>query len=243
VETIRGGKWCEQQGSLMRGLAFGILDPDGERYRLALLHRGECPACRAYVLSLRGLAAALPPVLAPSSFGAAALALAGRGSHVPLRAAASGASSAASGGGGAAAGVSSAAGGVQVLAAKLAVGCLLALGVGAGCVALEQGHGHWRRAPRWRDEAASAGVAAAIAASAAGRALAGAAPRSSPPAAKTGRGSRAAARLTSEAGREFGPEQRVGLAASDWPAVAVERARAQPAKPAAAAAQREFAPG
>ena len=65
VETIRGGGWCEEQGSLMRALAYGILDPDGERYRLALAHRGECPACRAYVVSLRGLAAALPPVLLP----------------------------------------------------------------------------------------------------------------------------------------------------------------------------------
>ena len=60
VETIRGGGWCEEQGSLMRGLAFGILDPEGERYRLAMAHRRECPACRAYVLSLRGLAAVLP---------------------------------------------------------------------------------------------------------------------------------------------------------------------------------------
>src|ERR1019366_4959555 len=58
AETIRDGSWCEEQGSLMRGLAYGILDPDGERYQLALMHRSECPACRAYVTSLRGLAAA-----------------------------------------------------------------------------------------------------------------------------------------------------------------------------------------
>jgi RNA polymerase sigma factor (sigma-70 family) len=38
VETIREGAWCEEQGSLMRGLAYGILDPDGERYRLAMIH-------------------------------------------------------------------------------------------------------------------------------------------------------------------------------------------------------------
>ncbi len=49
----------------MRGLAFGILDPGGERYRLARLHQRECPACRAYVLSLRGLAAVLPPLPLP----------------------------------------------------------------------------------------------------------------------------------------------------------------------------------
>jgi RNA polymerase sigma factor (sigma-70 family) len=41
VETIRGGGWCEEQGSLMRGLAYGILDPEGERYRLAVMHRSE----------------------------------------------------------------------------------------------------------------------------------------------------------------------------------------------------------
>jgi DNA-directed RNA polymerase specialized sigma24 family protein len=62
VETIRGGGWCEEQGSLMRGFAYGILDPDGERYQLALIHSSECPGCRAYVASLRGLAAVLPPV-------------------------------------------------------------------------------------------------------------------------------------------------------------------------------------
>ena len=62
VHTIGAGEWCEEQGSLMRGFAYGILDPDGERHRLALLHRDACPACRAYVLSLRGLAAVFPPV-------------------------------------------------------------------------------------------------------------------------------------------------------------------------------------
>jgi DNA-directed RNA polymerase specialized sigma24 family protein len=65
LEAIRGGEWCERQASLMRGFAFGILDPRGERYRLARLHQRECPACRAYVLSLRGLAAVLPPLPLP----------------------------------------------------------------------------------------------------------------------------------------------------------------------------------
>ncbi|MCW3067691.1 MAG: polymerase, sigma-24 subunit, subfamily [Solirubrobacterales bacterium] len=151
VKTISSGDWCEEQGSLMRGLAYGILDPDGERYRLAVMHRGECPACRAYVVSLRGLAVALPPVLLPSSLGAAAMALAGRGAHAGLGSAGAGATGAAPGGAagvqlGAGIGSMSAtgvagAGGGWVLAggplgAKLAVGCLLVLGVGAGCVAL-----------------------------------------------------------------------------------------------------------
>ena len=84
AETIRGGGWCEEQGSLMRGLAYGILDPNGERYRLALIHRSECPACRAYVVSLRGLAAVLPPVLLPWGLGAGALAGAGAGAHTGI---------------------------------------------------------------------------------------------------------------------------------------------------------------
>jgi hypothetical protein len=39
ADTIRAGGWCDEQGSLMRGLAYGILDPNGERYRLALIHQ------------------------------------------------------------------------------------------------------------------------------------------------------------------------------------------------------------
>ena len=78
VDTIRSGGWCEEQGSLMRGLAYGLLDPDGERHRLALLHCDECSACRAYVSSLRGLAARMPPVLLPWGVGAGLLAGAAR---------------------------------------------------------------------------------------------------------------------------------------------------------------------
>ena len=151
VETIRGGGWCEEQGSLMRGLAFGILDPEGERYRLALAHRRECPACRAYVISLRGLAAVLPmPVFLPGVLGAGALA--GTGAGVGAGAGAQGAGTGVGAGAQAGSGIggalsasgtagAGAAGGGWLLAggpvgAKLAVGCLLALGVGASCVAL-----------------------------------------------------------------------------------------------------------
>jgi RNA polymerase sigma factor (sigma-70 family) len=161
VQAITGGEWCKEQGSLMRGLAFGILDPQGERYRLALSHRDACPACRAYVLSLRGLAAALPPVpallhtiLAGGAAGAggaaSAGALTGSGSagvgvggsagatSAPLGAGAGGLSASGAAGAGVAGGGWWLAGGVGT---KLAAGCLLAFGVGAGCVALE-GHGH-----------------------------------------------------------------------------------------------------
>jgi hypothetical protein len=168
LETIRAGGWCEEQGSLMRGLAFGILDPEGERYQLALAHRSECPACRAYILSLRGLAAVLPvPMFLPGVLGSGALAGAGAGVGAGAGAGAGGAGAGAGAGTGAGAGaqVSSgigalsasgtagagagagAAGGGWLLAggsvgAKLAVGCLIAFGVGASCVALNVNPDH-----------------------------------------------------------------------------------------------------
>jgi DNA-directed RNA polymerase specialized sigma24 family protein len=183
VETIRAGGWCEEQGSLMRGLAFGILDPAGERYQLALAHRRECPACRAYVLSLRGLAAVLPvPMFLPGALGAGALVGAagagvGAGAGAGSGAGAGAAAGAGSGAGGAGAGVGAGAGagagaGTQVgsgigalsasgtagagagaagggwllaggpVGAKLAVGCLIALGVGASCVAFNVNPDH-----------------------------------------------------------------------------------------------------
>jgi DNA-directed RNA polymerase specialized sigma24 family protein len=162
LEAINGGEWCEQQGSLMRGFAFGILDPRGERYRLARLHQRECPACRAYVLSLRGLAAVLPPLPLPWGLGfggphhtapnptSSTRSPSTRSSSPrtpsartsPTHAGA-GAKAGAGTGAGAitasgAAGAGGAAGGGWLLGgsvgAKLAVGCVLALSV--GCVAL-----------------------------------------------------------------------------------------------------------
>jgi len=169
VTAIGDGDWCEQQASLMRGLALGVLDPHGERYRLAQAHREQCPACRAYVRSLRGLAAVLPPLPAlaqwvldsargaPPAGGAPAhgagslhtgltSATGSAGAAAPLPAAA-GAGAAGTGmGAGAAGGGWLVAGGA---ATKLAVGCLLAVGLSAGCAALELGPvGHARPAVR-----------------------------------------------------------------------------------------------
>ncbi|HEY2631439.1 MAG TPA: sigma-70 family RNA polymerase sigma factor [Solirubrobacteraceae bacterium] len=62
LSTIKAGEWCEQQSSLMRAYALGILDPAGKRHELAVAHTRECSACRAHVASLRGLAAVLPPL-------------------------------------------------------------------------------------------------------------------------------------------------------------------------------------
>jgi hypothetical protein len=70
LNTIKAGGWCEQQSSLMRAFAFGVLDPAGERHALAVAHCRECPACRAHVASLRGLASVLPlPLLPPPTAG------------------------------------------------------------------------------------------------------------------------------------------------------------------------------
>jgi hypothetical protein len=217
VETIRGGSWCEEQSSLMRGLAFGMLDPDGERHRLAMLHLEECPACRSYVVSLRGLAAALPPILLPGALGATALAGTGAsvGAGVVTGARVGTGTHLGRGVGGAltasgTAGAGGAAGGGWVLAGggKLALGCLLALSVGTGCVALDVGRArsheshaaHRRRTPAKTSVSARADAAVvdshgAATPAAPARAIAGS------------RGSGGAALApTAKATREFGPE-------------------------------------
>jgi RNA polymerase sigma factor (sigma-70 family) len=233
VQTIAAGEWCEQQASLMRGFAFGVLDPGGERYRIAVKHSEQCPACRAYVLSLRGLAVALPP--APmllhwalvagtgTSIGAATGASAAAGGGSSLGGTGAGAAPAASGiGSGAlsatgAAGAGAAGGGwwlVGGLGAKLAVGCLLALGVSAGCVALDGQLGMStpppRHVARGRKQASAHAVLstttvrAPVAAAQSGVGNDGQAP--------AGRDDRSSA-LAPHAVREFGPERSATSAA------------------------------
>jgi DNA-directed RNA polymerase specialized sigma24 family protein len=223
VATIGDGRWCDDQASLMRAFAFGILNPDGQRYRLALAHHDDCPACRAYVRSLRGLAVVLPPVFLPWGLGADAIARAvahGGGAGAAAGGGAGGLGAAASGGGAVslsgAAGAGGAAGGGWLLgggalAGKLAAGCLLALGVGAGCLALSGirdpsgAVAHKHRAVR----IARAGHAASVSPAPIYQQLAGSAlaqPQAS---------GDASARVTSvgllepaaRASREFGPEQ------------------------------------
>jgi RNA polymerase sigma factor (sigma-70 family) len=240
VETIRGGGWCEEQGSLMRGLAFGILDPEGERYRLALAHRRECPACRAYIVSLRGLAAVLPlPVFLPGVLGAGALA--GTGAGVGASAGAqAGAGAGASAGAQAGSGIggaltasgtagAGAAGGGWLLAggsvgAKLAVGCLVALGVGAGCVAftVHPDLGQDKRSPTHKHHFAarksSAGAAGGESALTPGYLLAGALPRvTHQEGAVLGHVAAASTQAltpASKASREFGPESTLARSTS-----------------------------
>jgi DNA-directed RNA polymerase specialized sigma24 family protein len=265
VETIRGGGWCEEQGSLMRGLAFGILDPEGERYRLALAHRRECPACRAYVVSLRGLAAVLPvPVFLPGMLGAGALVGTGAGVGAGVGAQAGtgvgAGAQAGSGIGGAlsASGTASAAGGGWLLAggpvgAKLAVGCLLALGVGASCVALTANpdRGRGERGAIHRHHSADDGrTGTAPAAGAAGTLtsgylLTGAAPGAghvgglaSGQHAST---STQALKSVSRASREFGPEQ--AFARSSSSSTSSSSSQGQPTARAASSGGRPIGSG
>ncbi len=65
TKAIAEGRFCEEQASLMRALAYGVLQPGSERHRLAVAHAEGCPACRAYVRRLRGLSGVLPPVFLP----------------------------------------------------------------------------------------------------------------------------------------------------------------------------------
>jgi RNA polymerase sigma factor (sigma-70 family) len=229
AETIAAGRWCEEQGSLMRGFAYGIHDPRGERYRLARAHQTSCPSCRAYVLSLRGLAAVLPPVPAmlhlvlgagavgSAGAGAAAGVGAGSGSSAATGAGAGAAVPAGAGVGGAALSGAGAAGGGWWLAggplgAKLAVGCLLALGVGAGCAALEGRSHNGRDASHARHIRASAkrrGSSASAPLTHEQVALTAVTPAAAAAAQVPAQGTRhpTAVADSARAAREFGPEQ------------------------------------
>ena len=293
ARTIEQGRWCEEQASLMRALAFGILDPRGERYRLAVLHRRDCPACRSYVASLRGLAVVLPPPLAPllHAAGTGALAAAGSGHGAGALASvkgaaaggaaggagggaagsgAAGAGAAAGGAGGAAAGGAAAGGAAGAgsgwlvlggpLGAKLAVGCLLVVGIGAGCAELlpsGAGQTHRRSAHR--------GAVAGFQPTGHGRLAVGAraaayVPAGPPPSGHGGAPTPAPAprvrRATSAAaqGREFSieaetgegpgpalPAARAAAVGSRASAPAVPRDTQAPSGPSAA--EREFSPG
>ena len=263
ARTIEQGAWCESQGSLMRALAYGILDRDGERHRLAVGHHRRCPACRAYVVALRGVGASLPPVALPWP-GAALGALAGFVQR--LRAAAGHLLGRGAGGmrGSGAAGASGAGGGLALaggpVGGKLAIGCLMAIGLGAGCIGLGarsrpapvRGHAQVLRSsargPSAHGPASAAGAAA----------LSPAEARAGVPAAPPG-----GARSASSAAREFGPERLIAQAVPApgpalRPPVSAGSARAKPARAgtgspmavaaalgtprAARAAQREFAP-
>jgi DNA-directed RNA polymerase specialized sigma24 family protein len=66
VRHIEAGAWCDSRRSLMNAYAFGVLDRNGDRYRLASEHLKDCPACRRNVRVAQGLAAIVPPVWLPT---------------------------------------------------------------------------------------------------------------------------------------------------------------------------------
>jgi DNA-directed RNA polymerase specialized sigma24 family protein len=253
VETIGAGRWCEEQGSLMRGFAYGILDPGGERHRLASIHQSECPACRAYVLSLRGLAAGLPPL--PSLLHLALGAGAG-GTVAGGVGAGSGATAGATAGTGAGAGALSASGAAGAagggwwlagpLAGKLAVGCALALGVGLGCIALDphapngdsaaHRHRHSRASVAARDTDQPKAVPAAP--DAHGALLRSGAPASGSAASESQ--ADASVAKSAKAVREFGPEQ--SATAGDARSGAIEGRASASAHAASASASRAAVP-
>jgi DNA-directed RNA polymerase specialized sigma24 family protein len=260
VETIRGGGWCEQQGSLMRGFAFGILDPEGERYRLALTHWQECPACRAYIRSLRGLAEVLPPLpaLVHWVLGGGAAAGAAAGAHASAGHASAGHAGAGVGGGGVgaagagvgAAGAGGAAGGGWFLAgggigAKLAAGCLF-VAFGAGCVALTGSPIVARHAVHHRHVEHVYGARAPVYQEALSSSIAGAQPVSDATAPARGGSStstRAGASTTllptAKASREFGPEQALAGSAASSTASSQSRSSAKAASRGGAAGAAE----
>jgi DNA-directed RNA polymerase specialized sigma24 family protein len=268
VEAIRGGSWCEEQGSLMRGYAFGILDPEGERYRLALAHQRECPACRAYIRSLRGLAVVLPPVPALIQLlggGAGAGVGAGAGAHASAGHAGTGvgaggggvgagasAGSGASVGAAGAAGAGGAAGGSWFLAgggigAKLAVGCLV-MAFSAGCVALTGAPITPRHAVHHRRLERAYGAGASVVRDTLSSSVADAQPvpvLSAPvrggPSSSARDDLSAALPPAARANREFGPEQALARTSASSPASSTSSSsQSEPSARAASTGSGEF---
>lgn len=149
LNTIKGGGWCEQQSSLVRAYAFGILDPEGERHALAVAHCNACPACRAYVASLRGLASVLPPLplLSRFVFSGGVGTTAGVGGGAGAGAGTGGVESGmgVSGASVSGSGVVAGSGFTGALAAKLAVTALVVFGTG---YAVLGSHAHGNPVPR-----------------------------------------------------------------------------------------------
>lgn len=61
IGRVKSGTHCQEMDSVVRAFAVGILEPEGDRYKLAESHLDFCGACRRHVLIARGLAAAAPP--------------------------------------------------------------------------------------------------------------------------------------------------------------------------------------
>jgi DNA-directed RNA polymerase specialized sigma24 family protein len=246
ADTIARGEWCAEQGSLMRGLAYGVLDPEGQRHRAAIAHTAGCPACRAYVASLRGLAALLPPTpsLLPllAAGGAGGATATGGALSAPAVMSSGGAASGAAGAGAAGGGWLLASGGVG---AKLAAGCLLALGVGAGCAVLGAGRAD-TRASRHAHAARHAARPLPSSASLALLHEEALSTRASTPTTARATSSRVSSPMlptpAARATREFGPERLGAGPGTEAPGASHPRLARAPALATAARATGEFAP-
>jgi DNA-directed RNA polymerase specialized sigma24 family protein len=62
VGDIQRDEWCDARHSMIKAYALGLLDPEGERYKLATEHLESCSACRRDVIRMRGIASLSPPV-------------------------------------------------------------------------------------------------------------------------------------------------------------------------------------
>lgn len=141
-EAIKAGAWCEEQRSLIKAFALGWYPEGGERHALAMQHVMECPACAAYVRSLRGLTALLP---APALLGGTAAS--GGGILGSLAELLRGGASGATAGGGAAVG----GGGILAgVGAKGAVLCIGAVCITGGALVVVEHPAHPDRKPRAR---------------------------------------------------------------------------------------------
>jgi DNA-directed RNA polymerase specialized sigma24 family protein len=57
ARSIERGEWCARYSSRLRALTLGMLDERGARYASTVAHLDRCPACRAELRGLRGVAA------------------------------------------------------------------------------------------------------------------------------------------------------------------------------------------
>ena len=256
LDAIREGRWCEEQRSLMRRSRSACSTPRASATAWRAPIANAAPPAAPTSLSLRGLAALLPPPLLPllrdASVGHGAGAGAGAGKGAGASIAASGGASAggAGAGGGAGMGGGWMLGGAP-LGAKLAVGCALVLGVGVGCSQLvpggaaagahRPGRGRVSTAPRSRP--AGPGPGAGLVATAPPGRRVPPRPRRRPRPARATRGVAGG----KSASAEFGPERAVatarardGAAGGEQPSVGGALQRPAPAGVSAAA--REFAP-
>lgn len=250
VESVRGGTHCEELNSTIKAFALGLLDSEGERYRLASDHLEGCPACRREVWTVRGLAAVAPPI--PIAF---ALLTAGAGAGAGGSTATGGAGAAQSGSaasaGGSTSGGSAASGAagpqtavVGAVVAAVAVAGLVVAGLATGFIGTPGGSGGddspTTASSQESSSATSASAAAAKAAAQARRQQARAAAKrkarkarakAKAARAKKARAAEAAAIAAAEAESSYEPVEEVYVPPPPPPAPVIVEPEPQPEPP------------